>query len=69
MDKAKLTTEKKLELIQKISALAGRVTLEYVRGLAEVVNDPEAEMSEMSNALATEAKEWLASLWRSCGRC
>ena len=43
MDNKKLTVEKKLELIEKISALADGVTLEYVAGLSSVVNDPDAD--------------------------
>lgn len=41
-----LNTEKKLELIQKISALADGVTLEYVRGLSEIVCDPDTELDD-----------------------
>ncbi|MBW8017949.1 MAG: hypothetical protein FVQ82_17400 [Planctomycetes bacterium] len=50
MDKAKLTTEKKLEIIEQISSLADGVTLEYVRGLSEVVCDPDTELDEKRKA-------------------
>jgi len=45
-----LNTEKKLELIRKISSLADGVTLEYVRGLSEIVCDPDTELSEKRKA-------------------
>ena len=50
MGNDKLTTEKKLELIRKISSLADGVTLEYVRGLSEVVCDPDTELVEKRKA-------------------
>ena len=50
MDNKNLSTEKKLELIAKISALADGVTLEYVRGLSEVVCDPDTEPEEKRKA-------------------
>ena len=46
----KLTTEKKLEVIQQISALADGVTLEYVKGLSEIVCNPETDPEERQNA-------------------
>ena len=46
----KLTTEKKLELIRKISSLADGVTLEYVRGLSDVICDPDTELGEKRKA-------------------
>lgn len=46
------TTENKLELIRQITALADGVTLEYVKGLYEVINDPQAEASEKRKAFA-----------------
>ena len=45
-----LTTEKKLELIRTISSLADGVTLEYVRGLSEIVCDPDTELDEKRKA-------------------
>ena len=50
MDKANLTTEKKLELIEKISALADGVTLEYVQSLSDIVCDPDTEADEKRKA-------------------
>ena len=50
MDKAKLTTEKKLEIIEQISSLADDVTLEYVKGLSEIVCDPDTELDEKRKA-------------------
>ena len=47
-----LTTEKKLEVIQKISALADGVTLEYVQGLSEIVCNPETDPKEKRKAYA-----------------
>lgn len=47
-----LTTEKKLELIRQITALADGVTLEYVKSLSEVINDPQAEASEKRKAFS-----------------
>jgi len=46
----KLTTEKKLELIRKISALADGVTLEYVQSLSDVICDPDTELGEKRKA-------------------
>ena len=50
MDNKKLTTEKKLELIEKISALADGVTLEYVQSLSDIICDPETELDEKRKA-------------------
>jgi hypothetical protein len=48
----KVHSEKKLKLIRKISALADGITLEYVTGLSETINDPEKEASEKRKAFA-----------------
>ena len=48
----KLTTDKKLELIQEISELADGVTLEYVKGLSETISDPKANTKEKQKAFA-----------------
>ena len=45
-----LNTEKKLEILELISSLADGVTLEYVRGLSEVVCDPDTEPDEKRKA-------------------
>ena len=50
MGNDKLTVEKKLELIEKISALADGVTLQYVQGLSDVVCDPDTETAEKHKA-------------------
>ncbi len=50
MDNKNLTTEKKLELIREISTLADGVTLEYVAGLSQIVNDPEADEAQKRKA-------------------
>ncbi len=50
MDNDNLITEKKMEIIQKISALADGVTLEYVAGLSQIVNDPDADEAEKRKA-------------------
>ena len=52
MDKKKLTPDKKLEIIEQISSLADGVTLEYVRGLSEVVCNPDTELDEKRKAYA-----------------
>jgi len=52
MDKKKLTPDKKLELIEQISSLADGVTLEYVKGLSEIVCDPDTELEEKRKAYA-----------------
>ena len=46
----KLSTEKKLEIIEQISSLADGVTLEYVKGLSEVVCNPGTELDEKRKA-------------------
>ena len=46
MDKEK----KKLELIEKISAIADGLTLEYVKGLAATINDADAEDAQKAKA-------------------
>jgi len=45
-----LNTEKKLELIRKISSLADGVTLEYVQGLSDIICDPDTELDEKRKA-------------------
>jgi hypothetical protein len=45
-----LNTEKKLELIRKISSLADGVTLEYVQSLSDIICDPDAELAEKRKA-------------------
>ena len=45
-----LNTEKKLELIRKISSLADGVTLEYVQGLSDIICDPDTELGEKRKA-------------------
>lgn len=52
MGDSNLTTEKKLQLIRKISALADGVTLEFIKGLSETINDPNAEASEKLKAFS-----------------
>lgn len=52
MDNKKLTPQKKLEIIEQISSLADGVTLEYVRGLSEIVCDPDTEPDEKRKAYA-----------------
>jgi len=52
MDKKKLTPDKKLELIKQISSLADGVTLEYVKGLSEVVCDSDNELDDKRKAYA-----------------
>ena len=52
MANKKLTAEKKLKLIRKISALADGVTLNYMTGLSETVSDPETEPAEKRKAFA-----------------
>ena len=46
----KLDSEKRLKLIRKISALADGITLEYVNGLSETINDPEIDAKEKRKA-------------------
>ena len=48
----KLDSEKRLKLIRKISALADGITLEYVTGLSETINDPEKDTKEKRKAFA-----------------
>jgi len=48
----KLSAEKRLKLIRKISALADGITLEYVTGLSETINDPEKDAKEKRKAFA-----------------
>jgi len=50
MDNKKLTPDKKLEILEMITSLADDVTLEYVRGLSEVVCDPDTELDEKRKA-------------------
>ncbi|MBW8016230.1 MAG: hypothetical protein FVQ82_08590 [Planctomycetes bacterium] len=50
MDKKKLTPDKKLEIIEQISSLADGVTLEYVKGLSEIVCNPDTELDEKRKA-------------------
>lgn len=50
MSNENLTTEKKLELIRKISALADGVTLEYVQSLSDIICDPDTELEEKQKA-------------------
>lgn len=47
-----LTTEEKLQLIRKISALADGVTLEFIKGLSDTINNPDAEESEKLKAFS-----------------
>jgi len=48
----KLSAEKKLKLIRKISTLADGITLEYVTDLSETINDPEKDAKEKRKAFA-----------------
>ena len=50
MDTEKGKIDKKLELIRKISELADGVTLEYVKGLSEIISDAKADTKEKQNA-------------------
>lgn len=47
-----LTTEKKLEMIRKISALADGVTLEYIKGLSDTIYNQQATDDEKQRAFA-----------------
>ncbi len=49
-DKTKV--DKKFELIRQISNLADGVTLEYIKGLSEIISEPEADTKEKQNAFA-----------------
>ena len=50
MDKKKITSDKKLELIEQISSLADGVTLEYVQGLSDIICHPDTELDEKRKA-------------------
>jgi hypothetical protein len=50
MSDSKKTVDKKLEIIEKISALADSLTLEYVTGLASIINDPDADDAQKAKA-------------------
>ena len=44
--------DKKFDLIRQITDLADGVTLEYVKGLSEIISDPKAEKKKKSKAFA-----------------
>ena len=48
----KLSAEKKLKLIRKITDLADGVTLNYMTGLSETVSDPETGTDEKHKAFS-----------------
>ena len=52
MSNKNLTTEKKLQLIREINALADGVTLKYIQGLSDTISSPDAEQSEKIQAFA-----------------
>ena len=58
MGNDKLTTEKKLELIRKISSLADGVTLEYVQSLSDIICDPDTELAEKRLRAVGRARLW-----------
>ena len=44
--------DKRFELVRQISELADGVTLEYVKGLSEIIADPEADAKKKAKAFA-----------------
>jgi hypothetical protein len=44
--------DKRFELVRQISELADGVTLEYVKGLSDIISDPEADAKKKAKAFA-----------------
>ena len=50
MSDSKKTVDKKLELMQEISEIADGLTLDYVKGLAATIKDPDADDAQKAKA-------------------
>ena len=50
MDKEKLKTDKKLELMEEICEIADEFTLDFVKGLRKTIKDPDADDGQKSKA-------------------
>ena len=50
MGTEKKRADKKFKLIRKISELADGLTLEYVKGLSQIINNPKADKKEKQKA-------------------